>query len=180
MVALKWAECLLLQVNIILEAGVLGDGLRSIEDGVLDQLFRQEETDGGLDLTRGDGGPLFVVNQTANLGGDALKDVDEDDEHGLGGNAGVGVHLLQNLVDVDGVGFLPLLIALVGVLPTLAGLANVGSESAKTVVHTAAGSAGCLPRGPTHCRTDPFKAINNILADIFADGDSQVFQSLFD
>ena len=42
---------------------------------MLGQLSGQEETDGGLDLARGDGGPLLVVTQTASLGGDALQDV---------------------------------------------------------------------------------------------------------
>ena len=97
---------------------------------MLGQLSGQEETDGGLDLTRGDGGPLVVVSQTASLGGDALEDVVDEgvhDGHGLGGHSGVGVHLLQHLVDVDGVGFLPLLLALLtialgDVLLSLAGL----------------------------------------------------------
>ena len=99
----------------LLGAGVLGDGLGSLRDGVLGQLSGQEETDGGLDLARGDGGPLVVVSQTASLGGDALEDVVDEgvhDGHGLGGHSGVGVHLLQHLVDLDGVGFLPLLLAL--------------------------------------------------------------------
>jgi hypothetical protein len=79
---------------------------------VLGQLSGQEETDGGLDLPGGDGGALVVVRQAAGLGGDALEDVVDErvhDAHRLGGNAGVGVDLLQHLVDVDGVGFLPLL-----------------------------------------------------------------------
>ena len=59
----------------LLGAGVLGHGLGSLRDGVLGQLSGKEETDGGLDLARGDGGPLVVVSQTASLGGDALKDV---------------------------------------------------------------------------------------------------------
>ena len=36
-----------------LGAGVLGDSLGHFGDGVLGQLSRQEETDGGLDLARG-------------------------------------------------------------------------------------------------------------------------------
>ena len=102
----------------LLGAGVLGDGLGSLRDGVLGQLSGQEETDRGLDLARGDGGPLVVVSQTASLGGDTLEEVVDEgvhDGHGLGGHSGVGVHLLQHLVDVDGVGFLPLLLALLAV-----------------------------------------------------------------
>ena len=102
----------------LLGAGVLGDGLGSLRDGVLGQLSGQEETDRSLDLARGDGGPLVVVSQAASLGGDALEEVVDKgvhDGHGLGGHSGVGVHLLQHLVDVDGVGFLPLLLALLAV-----------------------------------------------------------------
>ena len=113
----------------LLGAGVLGDGLGSLRDGVLGQLSGKEETDGGLDLARGDRGPLVVVSQTASLGGDALKDVVDKrvhDGHGLGGHSGVGVNLLQDLVDVDGVRLLPLLLALFLVssnsLGSLAGL----------------------------------------------------------
>jgi hypothetical protein len=79
---------------------------------VLGQLSGQEQTDGGLDLPGGDGRALVVVRQAAGLGGDALEDVVDErvhDAHRLGGDAGVGVDLLQHLVDVDGVRFLPLL-----------------------------------------------------------------------
>ena len=82
---------------------------------MLGQLTGEEETDSRLDLPGGDGGPLVVVGQTGSLGGDALEDVVHEgvhDGHGLGGNAGVGVHLLQHLVDVDSVAFLPLALAL--------------------------------------------------------------------
>ena len=75
LVALKRAGCWIASKLNLLGAGVLGDGLGSLRDGVLGQLSGKEETDGGLDLARGDGGPLVVVSQTASLGGDALKDV---------------------------------------------------------------------------------------------------------
>jgi hypothetical protein len=79
---------------------------------VLGQLSGQEQTDGGLDFPGGDGGALVVVRQAAGLSGDPLEDVVDErvhDAHRLGGDAGVGVDLLQHLVDVDGVGFLPAL-----------------------------------------------------------------------
>ena len=94
----------------LLGAGVLGDGLGSLRDGVLGQLSGQEEPDSGLDLPGGDGGPLVVVGETRGLGGDSLKDVIHErvhDGHGLGRDTGVGVDLLQDLVDVNGVRFLP-------------------------------------------------------------------------
>ena len=108
------ANGLLLQrtvaMNHLLGGGVLGDSLGALGHGVLGQLTGEEQTDGGLDLPRGNGGPLVVVSQTAGLGGDALEDVVHErvhDRHGLGGDASVGVDLLQDLVDVDAVGFLP-------------------------------------------------------------------------
>ena len=94
----------------LLGAGVLGDGLGSLGHGVLGQLTGQQKPDGGLDFPGGDGGPPVVVGQTASLGGDALEDVVDEgvhDGHGLGGDTGVGVHLLEHLVDVDGVRFSP-------------------------------------------------------------------------
>ena len=81
-------------MNHLLGGGVLGDSLGALGHGVLGQLTGEEQTDGGLDLPRGNGGPLVVVSQTAGLGGDALEDVVHErvhDRHGLGGDASVGV-----------------------------------------------------------------------------------------
>ena len=118
------------RTHSLLGAGVLGDGLGSLGDGVLGQLSGQEEPDGGLDLPGGDGGPLVVVGQTGGLGGDPGEDVVNEgvhDGHGLGGDTGVGVHLLQHLVDVDGVRLLPLLVPLflVSLSNGLGGLAGL-------------------------------------------------------
>ena len=98
----------------LLGAGVLGDSLGALRDGVLGELTREEEPDSSLDLAGGDGGPLVVVGESAGLGGNPLEQVVDErvhDGHGLGGDSGVRVDLLQHLVDVDGVGFLPLLVA---------------------------------------------------------------------
>ena len=106
---------LLLGVHSLLGAGVLGDGLGSLRDGVLGQLSGQEEPDSGLDFPGGDGGPLVVVGELAGLSGDTLEQVIDEgvhDAHGLGGDTGIGVHLLEDLVDVDGIGFLPFLVPL--------------------------------------------------------------------
>ena len=97
-------------VEDLLGAGVLGDSLGSLRDGVLGQLSGQEETDSGLDFAGGDGGPPVVVSQTGCLGSDALEDVVDKavhDGHGLAGDSSVGVDLLQDFVDVDGVRFPP-------------------------------------------------------------------------
>ena len=67
--------------------------------------------------------------QLASLSSNSLEEVVDEgvhDGHGLGGHSGVGVHLLQHLVDVDGVGFLPLLLALLIALgDVLLGLAGL-------------------------------------------------------
>lgn len=96
---------------------------------MLGQFTGQQQTDCGLDFAAGDGRPLVVVGQAGRLGGDALEDVVDEavhDAHGLGGNASVGVDLLQDFVDVDGIAFLPLalllLVSLGDVLGSLTGL----------------------------------------------------------
>jgi hypothetical protein len=104
----------------LLGGGVLGDGFGALRDGVLGEFSGEEKSDGGLDLARGDGGPLVVVGEARGLGRDPLEDVVHEgvhDGHGLGGDAGVGVDLLQHLVDVHRVGLLPLLVPLL--LPSL-------------------------------------------------------------
>lgn len=90
----------------LLGRGVLGDGLGALADGVLGQFTRQEQTNCRLDLAAGDRRTTVVVSQTRSLGGDAFEDVVDEavhDAHGLGADAGVWVHLLQDFVDVDGV-----------------------------------------------------------------------------
>jgi len=96
---------------------------------VFGQFTGEEEPDGGLDLPRGDGGSLVVVGQAGRFGGDTFEDIVDErvhDAHGLGRDSGVRVDLLQHLVDVDGVGFLPflgpLLVVLGDVLLGFAGL----------------------------------------------------------
>ena len=84
----------------LLGAGVLGDGLRSLRDGMLGQLSREEETDSSLDFPGGDGGPLVVVGQTASLGSNPLEQIVHEgvhDTHGLGRNASIWMNLLQHL-----------------------------------------------------------------------------------
>ena len=117
----------------LLGAGVLGDSLGTLGDSVLGKLSGEEEPDSGLDLPGGDGGPLVVVSKTAGLSSNTLKQVVDKgvhDAHGLGGDTSVGVHLLQDLVDVDGVRLLPLLVPflLVALGNSLGGLARLGSS----------------------------------------------------
>jgi hypothetical protein len=55
--------------------GVLGDGLGAFRHGVLGQLTREDEADGGLDFTGGDSGLLVVGSKLAGLGGNTLEDI---------------------------------------------------------------------------------------------------------
>ena len=92
--------------NDLFAGGVLGDGLGALRDGVLGKLSREDETNCGLDFARRDGRALVVVRKAGCFGGDALEDVVHErvhDRHGLGGDSGVGVDLLQDTVDVHGV-----------------------------------------------------------------------------
>jgi len=112
-----------------LRAGVLGDGFGTFTYSVFGQLAGKQQPHGGLDLPAGDGRPLVVVCQPGSLGGDPFEDVVDEavhDAHRLGRYAGIGVDLLQHLVNVHGVALLPLafllLVALGDVLLRLAGL----------------------------------------------------------
>ena len=94
----------------LLAAGVLGDGLCAFTHGVLGQFTGQEKADSGLDFPGGEGGTPVVMGEPGGLGSDALEDVVHEgvhDRHGLAADAGVGVHLLQHLVDVDGIALPP-------------------------------------------------------------------------
>ena len=85
----------------------LGDGLGSLSDGVSGELSGEEESDGGLDLSGGEGGLLVVSNKLGGLVGDSVEDIVDErvhDEHGFLGDSSLGVNLLEDLVDVDGEG----------------------------------------------------------------------------
>ncbi|XP_011821884.1 PREDICTED: uncharacterized protein LOC105529367 [Mandrillus leucophaeus] len=67
---------------------------------MLSQFPGQQQAHSRLDLPGGDGRALVVVRQAGSFARDALEDVIDEgihDPHGLGGDAGVGVDLLQNL-----------------------------------------------------------------------------------
>ncbi len=59
----------------LLGAGVLGDSLGSLRDGVLGQLSGQEKPDSSLDLPGGDGRPLVVVSKLGSLTSNTSEDV---------------------------------------------------------------------------------------------------------
>lgn len=69
---------------------------------MLGELTGEEETDGSLDLSAGDGVTLVVAGESAGLNGESLEDVVDKgvhDAHGLLGDAGLGVDLTEHLVD---------------------------------------------------------------------------------
>ena len=111
----------------LLGAGVLGHSLGSFGHGVLGQLSGEEETDSSLDLSGCDCASSVVVSQSGGLGGDALEDVIHEgvhDGHGFGADSSVGVDLLQDFVDVDGVRFPPPPLLLLLARPCGLGLAG--------------------------------------------------------
>ena len=79
---------------------------------MLGQLSGEEQADSCLDLSGRDGLLLVVEAEARCLAGDPLENIVHErvhDGHSFGADAGIGVHLLQHLVYVDGVGLLPLL-----------------------------------------------------------------------
>jgi len=100
-----------------LRGGKLGDSLGPFGDGVLGQFTRQDQSNGRLDFSGRHGRLLVVSGQLGGFSRDLFEDVVDEgvhDAHRLGGDAGVRVHLLQDLVDVDLVGFDLLLGGLLG------------------------------------------------------------------
>ena len=80
---------------------------------MLGEFTWEEKTDGGLDLAGGEGVLLVVANEAGALSGNLLEDVVDErvhDAHGTLGDTGLGVHLLEDAVDVDSEGFGSLLL----------------------------------------------------------------------
>ena len=79
---------------------------------MLGKLSRKHQTDSSLDLSAGKSGLLVVGGKLSSFGGNALKDVIDErvhDGHALLGDTSIRVDLLQNLIDVGGVGLSTLL-----------------------------------------------------------------------
>ena len=98
----------------LLGAGVFGHSLGPFRDGVLGQLTGKKQTDGRLDLAARDGAALVVLRQARSLSRDTLENVVHErvhDGHSFGADTGIGVDLLEDLVDVAAVRFLALLAA---------------------------------------------------------------------
>ncbi len=74
---------------------------------MLGELTGEEETDGSLDFAGRQSVLLVVADEAGGLVGDLLEDVVDEgvhDGHGLLGDAGLGVNLLEDTVDVHGEG----------------------------------------------------------------------------
>jgi hypothetical protein len=86
---------------------VFGDCFSSFGDSVSCQLSGQNEFNGGLDFPRREGSSFIESNELGSFSGDSVEGVMDEgvhDVHGLFGDSDVGVHLLEDLVDVDGEG----------------------------------------------------------------------------
>ena len=74
---------------------------------MLGEFTREDEADRGLDFAGRHRRLLVVSRELGGFSRDLLEDVVDErvhDGHSLGGDAGVRVHLLEDLVDVDLVG----------------------------------------------------------------------------
>ena len=82
----------------------LSDGLGALGDGVLGKFSGKDELEGRLDLTAGESPPSVVSDKLGGLDGDGVEGVVHEgvhDVHGSLGDADLGVHLLEDLVDVE-------------------------------------------------------------------------------
>jgi len=85
------------------QGAVLGDGLGALGDGVLGELTGEEELNGSLDLSGGEGVLAVVAHKAGGLVGNLLEDVVDErvhDAHRSLGDASVLVDLLEDSVDV--------------------------------------------------------------------------------
>ena len=111
--------------------GELGHGLGALRHGVLGELSGEHEAHRRLHLARGESRLLVVPGQLSGLAGHALEHVVDErvhDGHSALGDTGVGVYLLEHLVDVRGVRLGPLvpLLLVSGLLGGLGGLLGGG------------------------------------------------------
>ena len=93
----------------------LGDCLGALRDGMLGKLTRKKQTNCSLDLPRRQGRLLRVSRELRGLESEALEDVVDEgvhNGHASLADAGLGMDLLQYLVDVRRVGLNALLVRL--------------------------------------------------------------------
>ena len=110
--------------------GELGDCLGALRDGMLGELTRKKQTNCGLDLSGRQSCLLGVSRELGGLESETLEDVVDEgvhDGHASLADAGLGMDLLQHLVDVRRVGLNALLVRLCAGL--LRGLGGFLSDS---------------------------------------------------
>ena len=86
---------------------VFGDGFSSFRNGVSGKFSGEDELDSRLDLTGRKSSSLVESDELWSLSGDSVEGVVDEgvhDVHGLLWDSNVGVHLLEDLVDVNGEG----------------------------------------------------------------------------
>ena len=137
---------------------------------MLGQLSGQDQTDGGLDFPAGDGGTLVVVGKLGSFTGNTLEDIVDEgvhDSHSFAGDTSVGVDLLQDLVDVDGITLTSLLPAAslacwLGGLSSLLGAfgARRRVEQASIRCHHRPGRCTAQHPGCTSPQEDPESQVN--------------------
>lgn len=92
--------------ELIMKSGLveLGDGFGGFHDGVLSEVGREQQLDGGLDVVGAEGFLLVVSDQLASLQGDSLEHVGDEgveDVHSLSGNSNVVGDALEDLENVE-------------------------------------------------------------------------------
>ncbi|KAL0149245.1 hypothetical protein M9458_055479, partial [Cirrhinus mrigala] len=83
--------------------------LCALRHGVFGQFTGQQQTHGGLDLSRCDGGALVVMSETRRFTGDALEDVVDKRVHNsyrFGRNSDVRMNLLQDFLHIHSIALL--------------------------------------------------------------------------
>ena len=98
-----------------LSGAELSYSLGSLGDCVLGKFAREHKPDSSLDLTRRKGRLLVVSSELSCLSGNAFEDIIDEgvhDGHTLLADTGIGMNLLEHLVDVGAVRFSTLLAAL--------------------------------------------------------------------
>ena len=101
--ALKRAVCFF-AVDLFRRAGVLGDSLCALANGMLRQFPWKEQSNSSLYFSTGNGGALAVSSQMWCLFCNSFEDIMNKwihDAHGFARYASVGVDLFEYLVNVD-------------------------------------------------------------------------------
>ena len=86
---------------------VFGDCFGSFRDSVSCEFSGEDELDSWLNFTGREGSSLVKSDELGSFSGNSVEGVMNEwvhDVHGLLGDSNVGVHLLEDLVDVDGEG----------------------------------------------------------------------------